>query len=129
MAAAIETMKLIRETDYLERTQALGQRLRTGLDEAADRHGFALRQSGPAELPLIMFADDPGFSKGYAWNQALIKRGVYFHPWHNMFICAALTDADIDQTLEIADEAFKVVKEAGPLPPVEKLAILATLSD
>ena len=63
MAAAIETMKLIRETDYLERTQALGQRLRTGLDEAADRHGFALRQSGPAELPLIMFADDPGFSR------------------------------------------------------------------
>ena len=54
MAAAIETLKLIRETDYLERTQALGQRLRTGLDEAANRHGFALRQTGPAELPLIM---------------------------------------------------------------------------
>lgn len=122
-------MKLIRDTDYLERTQALGQRLRTGLDEAANRHGFALRQTGPAELPLIMFEDDPGYSKGYAWNGALMKRGVYFHPWHNMFICAAMTEADIDHTLQVADDAFKVVRDAGPLPPVEKLAILGLLAD
>jgi glutamate-1-semialdehyde 2,1-aminomutase len=129
MAASRETLRLIRETDYLERSQALGQRLRKGLDEAGNRHGFALRQSGPAEMPLIMLEDDPGYSKGYAWNQALLKRGVYFHPWHNMFICAAMTEEDIDQTLQAADDAFKVVREAGPLPPVEKLAILGLLAD
>lgn len=129
MAAAIETLRLVRETDYLERTQALGRRLRDGLDEAATRHGFALRQTGPAELPLIMFDDDAGCGKGYAWNQAMLKRGVYFHPWHNMFICAAMTEADIDYTLQVADDAFKVVKQAGPLPPVEKLAILGLLAD
>ena len=129
MAAAIETLRLIRETDYLEHTQALGARLRAGLTEAAARHGFGLRQTGPAEMPLIMFEDDPGFAKGYAWNDALMKRGVYFHPWHNMFICAAMTETDIDKTLQVADEAFKVVRDAGSLARIEKLAVLGVLSD
>lgn len=124
MAAGLATMKLIAETDYLERTIALGERLRSGLHEAATRNGFALRQTGPAQLPLIMFDDDPTSAKGYLWNNALLKRGVYFHPWHNMFICAAMTEADIDETLNAADDAFKVVKQAGPLGPVEKLAFL-----
>ncbi len=124
MAAAVETLKLIQGTDYLERTIALGERLRTGLDESAARHGFALRQTGPAQMPLIMFDDDATSAKGYLWNNALLKRGVYFHPWHNMFICAAMTEADIDFALTAADDAFKVVKAAGPLEPVAKLAFL-----
>ncbi|MBB3889964.1 glutamate-1-semialdehyde 2,1-aminomutase [Phenylobacterium haematophilum] len=129
MAAALETLKLIAQTDYLERTIALGERLRSGLDEAAGRHGFALRQTGPAQLPLIMFDDDPTSAKGYLWNNALLKRGVYFHPWHNMFICAAMTEADIDDTLNAADDAFKVVKDAGPLEPVAKIAFLHQMVD
>ena len=124
MAAALETLKLIRETDYLERTQALGKRLRDGLDAAASHHGFALRQTGPAEMPLIMVDDDPGLSKGYFWNAALMKRGVYFHPWHNMFICAAMTEADIDFSVEAADDAFRLLKAAGPLEPVAKLQFM-----
>ncbi len=124
MAASLATLKLIRETDYLERTQALGQRLRAGLDEVAGRHGFALRQTGPAEMPLIMVDDDPTLAKGYFWNQALIKRGVYFHPWHNMFICAAMTEADIDFSVEAADDAFKLLKAAGPLEAPAKLAFM-----
>jgi glutamate-1-semialdehyde 2,1-aminomutase len=124
MAASLATLKLIRETDYLERTIALGERLRTGLDEVAGRHGFGLRQTGPAQLPLIMVDDDPTGAKGYFWNNALLKRGVYFHPWHNMFITTAMTDADIDHTIEAADDAFKLLKAAGPLEPVAKLEFL-----
>jgi len=129
MAASLGTLKLIAGTDYLERTIALGERLRTGLDESAARHGFALRQTGPAQLPLIMFDDDATSAKGYLWNNALLKRGVYFHPWHNMFICAAMTEADIDFALTAADDAFKVVKAAGPLEPVAKLQFLHQMVD
>lgn len=129
MAASLATLKLIGETDYLERTIALGERLREGLHETASRHGFGLRQTGPAQLPLIMLDDDPTGAKSYFWNNALLKRGVYFHPWHNMFIAAAMTDADIDHTVEASDEAFKLLKAAGPLPPVEKLAFLHSMVD
>ena len=128
MAASLATLKLIRESDYLERTIALGERLRTGLDEVAGRQGFALRQTGPAQLPLIMVDDDPTGAKGYFWNNALLKRGVYFHPWHNMFITTAMTDADIDHAIEAADDSFKLLKAAGPLEPVAKLEFLHSVA-
>jgi len=112
MAAGLETLKLIRETDYLEHTQRLGQALREGFDAAAARHGFTLRQTGPAELPLIMFDEDPGLKKGYFWCADMMRRGIYLHPWHNMFICNAMTDADIASAVEAADGAFAALKAA-----------------
>ena len=123
------TLKLIRETDYLERTISLGERLRAGLDEVAGRHGFGLRQTGPAQLPLIMVDDDPTGAKGYFWTNALLKRGVYFHPWHSMFITTAMTDADIDHAIQAADDAFKLLKAAGDLEPVAKLEFMHSLVD
>ena len=30
----------------------------------------------------------------------MLDRGVYVHPWHNMFLCAAMTEADIDGAAE-----------------------------
>ncbi|MFN3513689.1 MAG: aminotransferase class III-fold pyridoxal phosphate-dependent enzyme [Phenylobacterium sp.] len=124
MAAALETLSLVRETDYLERTQRLGGLLRQGFDEAAARHGFGLRQTGPAELPLILFEDDPALAKGYAWCVEMLKRGIYLHPWHNMFICAAMTEADIARAVEAANDAFAALKAAGaPEPPVQLAAM------
>jgi glutamate-1-semialdehyde 2,1-aminomutase len=121
MAAAVATLGLIRDSDYLERTVALGDRLRKGLDEAATQYGFKLRQTGPSQMPLIMVDDDPGFGKTYFWTAALNQRGVYVHPWHNMFICAALTDADIDNTIDRAADAFALMQRAGPIEPAAPL--------
>lgn len=125
MAAALETLRLIRATDYLERITALGQRLRSGLDERARAAGFGFRQTGPVTLPLFLFDDDPDLRKGFCFASAMLERGVYVHPWHNMFMCAAMTEADIDHALDAADGAFAELKrQAGALPPVEKLAFL-----
>lgn len=117
MAAAIETLRILRESDYLEHTVKLGQKLRAGLDEAAARHGFSLRQTGPVQMPLILFDNDPDFRTGFAWAEAMLERGVYVHPWHNMFLCAAMTEADIDLALAAADQAFAAVKAAAELQP------------
>lgn len=128
MAASLVTLRLIRETDYLERTILLGDRLRNGLEAAAARNGFALRQSGPSQLPLIMVDDDEGFGKGYAWVSAMLRRGVYFHPWHNMFISAAMTEADIDLTIDAADDSFAELRNAPPQPRAEKLMTLLSMT-
>ncbi len=111
MAAALETLRIIRETDYLENTVRLGEMLRTGLDEAAVRHGFSLRQSGPAQMPLILFDDDPDARIGFSWAEEMLRGGVYVHPWHNMFLCAAMTDADITFALDTANSAFARLAE------------------
>ena len=125
MAAALETLRLVRESDYLERITALGERLRSGLAERATAAGFALRQSGPMTMPLFLFDDDPDLRKGFCWSSAMLDRGVYVHPWHNMFLCAAMTDADIDFALEAAEAAFAELKRQAPgLTPVEKLSFL-----
>lgn len=118
MAAAIETLKILRTTDYLEHTIALGERLRNGLDVRAVKHGFTLRQTGPVQMPQILFDNDPDFRTGFAFATAMLKRGVFYHPWHNMFFCAAMTEGDIDFALEAADEAFAEVRKAeGQLEP------------
>jgi glutamate-1-semialdehyde 2,1-aminomutase len=104
----------------------LGERLRSGLDVAATKHGFALRQTGPVQMPQIMFADDPDFRVGYGWAEEMLARGVYMHPWHNMFLCAAMTDADIDLTLVAADDAFAALAaRRGDLVPHPILVALA----
>lgn len=131
MAAAIETLRIIRESDYLEHMVRLGGRLHVGLDAAAKKHGFTLRQTGPVQMPQIMFADDPDFRVGYGWAEEMLARGVYMHPWHNMFLCAAMTDADIDLTLAAADDAFAAlaVRRGDLVPHPILVALAATTAD
>ena len=61
-------------------------------------------------MPLILFDDDPDFRFGFAWGEEMIKRGVYVHPWHNMFLCAAMMEEDIHIALDAADGAFEAIK-------------------
>ena len=126
MAAALETLRLVRETDYLERLQSLGDRLADGLRERAQAAGFGFRVSGPVQMPLFLFDDDPDLRKGFCWSSEMLARGVYVHPWHNMFMCAAMTEADIDGALDAAEASFAALKgQAAGLGPVEKMAFLA----
>ena len=114
MAASLATLQLIRESDYLERIVALGEGLRRGLDRLARNNGFKLRQTGPAQMPLILFDNDPDMRLGYFWSARMVANGVYMHPWHNMFISAAMTDANIDFVLDAADQSFGQLAKAAP---------------
>lgn len=110
MAASIQTLRLIRETDYLERTVETGRRLREGLQQQAASHGFTLKQTGPVQMPQVFFEDDPDFRVGYGWTVEALKRGVYLHPYHNLFLSGAHTLGDIEKTLEATDGAFEALK-------------------
>jgi glutamate-1-semialdehyde 2,1-aminomutase len=126
MAAALETLRLVRDTDYLERLQALGDRLADGLRERAQAAGFGFRVSGPVQMPLFLFDDDPDLRKGFCWSSEMLSRGIYVHPWHNMFMCAAMTEQDIDGTLDAAEASFAALRRrAASLAPVEKMSFLA----
>ena len=126
MAAALATLKRIRETNYLEEMEGLGETLRNGLAERANAQGIGFRQTGPVTMPLFLFDEDPDMRKGFCWSTEMLKRGVYVHPWHNMFLCAAMTSADIALALDAAETSFKVLKDRLPaLEPVAKMAFLA----
>ena len=109
MAAGVETLRHIREGDYLERTVAAGRRLRDGLARQAAAHGVRIRQSGPPQMPVVFFEDDPERKKGWLFCTEALKRGVYLHAAHTMFLSAAHGEADIDQALAATDEAMREV--------------------
>jgi glutamate-1-semialdehyde 2,1-aminomutase len=122
MAAALATLHEIQTTDYLERTERTGSLLRQGLAKQAESYGFSLRQTGPAQMPMILFDDDPDWRMGFCWAAEALTRGVYLHPWHNNFICGALTEDDVQLTLQATDEAFAALKrKRATLGPVEQL--------
>lgn len=114
MAAACATIETLRHLDAPALLRIRGQRLRDGLAEQAARHGFEIDQSGPPQMPLLQFADDPDAILGERFCLEALRRGVYMHHRHNMFLSTAHSDADIDETLEATDAAFAALAKARP---------------
>lgn len=109
MAAALATIEVIDSSNLVSHLERVGHRFREGIAAQAASHGVSVRQSGPVQLPLILFDNDPRFEKGNAFTAEALKRGVYMHPRHNMFLSLAHTEQDIDQALQATDAAFREV--------------------
>jgi glutamate-1-semialdehyde 2,1-aminomutase len=125
MAAALVTLQRIRDTDYLEQTQRTGTLLREGLARASAASGYVLRQTGPVQMPQLLLDDDVDFRRGFAFASEMIGRGVYVHPWHNNFVCAALTEADVATVVAAATESYAAVRQReGTLVPHPRLAAM-----
>jgi glutamate-1-semialdehyde 2,1-aminomutase len=110
-AAAVATIETLRNSDAIAHMQHVGQLLRDGLEQQAAAHGLRIRQSGPPQIPFMTFSADTNFERANAFCLAAVRRGVYFHPWHNWFLSAAHTEDDIRQTLEASAAAFGCVLE------------------
>ncbi|MCL6268822.1 aminotransferase class III-fold pyridoxal phosphate-dependent enzyme [Sansalvadorimonas sp. 2012CJ34-2] len=113
MAAAITTIKEIQRLNLPVMLEKNGMMLRQGLDELAGKYGYELKQTGPAAIPMLLFNKDAIRKKGNFFCTEMLKNGVYFHPWHNMFLSAAHTEDVIVQTLQAADESFAAMQKAG----------------
>jgi glutamate-1-semialdehyde 2,1-aminomutase len=109
MAAAIATIRKLHAIDGPARMRRSGQRLRDGIAAQAARHGVGVRQSGPPQMPVILFDDDPEVAKGRLFCVEALKRGVYLHPTHTMFVSCAHGDAEIDEALQATDQAMAAV--------------------
>jgi glutamate-1-semialdehyde 2,1-aminomutase len=118
MAAGIATVRALRRDDGVGHMARLGQLFRTGLDELSQHHGLPIRQTGPAQMPMVLFEDDADRRKGFAFCAAALQRGVYFHPLHNMFLSAAHTPNDIAQALDAADHGFRAVTSVAARDPL-----------
>ncbi len=109
MAAALATLDVAESSDLIGHLERVGRRFRDGIATQAAHHGLAIRQSGPVQLPLILFDADADVAKGNLFTTAALARGVYLNPRHNMFLSLAHTQADIDQALAVTNEAFAAV--------------------
>lgn len=112
MAAAVATIRKLRSIDAIARIEKAGTALRSGLQKQAEEYGFAISQSGPVQMPLVLFKNDPNLELGNRFVSEVLARGVYMHPWHNMFLSVSHTPQDIEQVLHATDGAFQALTAA-----------------
>jgi glutamate-1-semialdehyde 2,1-aminomutase len=121
-AAGLAALDVLAQPGTYERLHAIGAKLRRGLVAAGERHGFAVQAPGEDAVfgirftdrkPLRTWMDLTASNKelGLAWALELIKRGLLVNPNEKFYISIAHTDADVDRTLGIADEAFAALKK------------------
>ena len=132
-AAGIATLRIIRDTDALERTHAYAARLRQGATTVLAEEGVAWGAYGtytglhvftnPNHLPIDPATFDP-MALGYAGlkqprgNQVALKfrmamrvHGVDLSAWPGGPCSAAHTDADLDQTLDAIRASVRMLRE------------------
>ncbi len=113
MAAALATLEALEAERGIERMTRAGTLLREGLARQARAHGLRITQSGPVQLPFMTFAADVAagtFDRANVFTGEAARHGVWLHPWHNWFLSAAHTDADVRLALERTDPAFAAVR-------------------
>ena len=113
-AAGIACINKMKELNLpvLLREKAL--KVTGALKAAAENNGFDLRISGEPALFYLRIANDDSLVLHQEWISEMVKRGIFMTSHHNHFLNASLTDEDIKQTAEIADEAFKAVAKNHP---------------
>jgi glutamate-1-semialdehyde 2,1-aminomutase len=110
-AAAMATIDEIRGCGIIERIAERGGRLIRCLEEAAGETGVTIHITGHPSMPYLSFDDDPIYEKSRLFCGEAARRGIFFHPYHNWYVCAALTDEDIAKTGDVARQCFTIVRK------------------
>ncbi len=120
-AAGCAALEVLSQEGVYPGLARVGSRLRKGIVESGTRHGFAVQAPGEdavfgvrftAKQPLRTWMDLTTADKdlGYRWALELLKRGLLVNPNEKFYLSIAHTDADVEQTLGIVDEAFAALK-------------------
>jgi glutamate-1-semialdehyde 2,1-aminomutase len=110
MAAAVATLTVLRRDDGIGHMTTLGLMLRDGLETLSQTYQLPIRQTGPVQMPMVLFEDDADRRKGFAFCAAAVQQGVYFHPLHNMFLSVAHSPKDIERALDAAEHGFRAAR-------------------
>ena len=90
----------------------IGQRLRDGLTERAAEAGLKLRQTGPAQMPMVLFEDDPDYRKGFAFcSSCAARRASTFIPSTTCSFAGRIPKGRSNEALKAARVAFVTVAE------------------
>jgi glutamate-1-semialdehyde 2,1-aminomutase len=119
MAAGIATLQALAAPGFYDALEAKSARLANGIENLIARHELPARINRAGSLMTLFLTDAPVFdyasarqadAQRYArFFHALLERGVYLPPsqYEAMFVSAAHTDADIDETLAAIDAALE----------------------
>jgi glutamate-1-semialdehyde 2,1-aminomutase len=119
-SAGNAALDVLSQPGVYEGLRKIGGRLRKGIEESGRRHGFPAQALGEDAVFGVRFIDgaapktwmelqkhDRGL--GLKWGMELLRRGLLVNPNEKFYISIAHSDADVDRTLEVCDDAFKAV--------------------
>lgn len=115
MAAALAVLDFVEQEPVAEHVWRLGARLIDGLNESAARHRIPAVAFGEPlpPMPFLKFnAPDSALNERLksTFYRHVLKNGVLLHPRHLWFVSYAHTEQEIDRTLAVADDAFRLAR-------------------
>ncbi len=123
--AGVATIELLEDGSVHEHVFRLGARMRAGLEEIGRRAGIPVTVGGFGSLFVLCFMEGPLASYEdvlrndtelfLRYRRELVARGIFEMPESlgRSHIGAAHTDADVDRSLEAAEEALAAALDAG----------------
>lgn len=117
-ASGLATLRVLRETSPYERMERLAKRLVQSLKDQARKASIPITINHVGSGFTVFFGSQPvtnyqeaqatDASRFAQFHQFLLQRGIYLAPsrYEAWFISAAHTDAEIDKTIGVTDEAF-----------------------
>ena len=118
MTAGIETLRALAEPGVWDGVVRAGERLFTGLDDAATEAGVAAQSTQAGTMFGLFFTDSPVCSwedasladtkRFAAFHRGMLDRGVYLPPsqFEAWFLSSAHGDTEIDATIAAAAETL-----------------------
>jgi glutamate-1-semialdehyde 2,1-aminomutase len=120
-AAGVAALGELRRPGVYARLDALGERLRTGIERRAAALGVPLRALGDGPIAQVFFVD-PGAAldseralrqadaaRATRFGLALLARGLFVLPNTKLYLSLAHTDADLDWTLDVMEDALRTI--------------------
>ena len=123
-AAGCAALDVLSKPGVYEHLRHIGSRLRRGIVESGTRHGFALQAPGEDAVFGVRFTDRRPLrtwmdlttadkALGLRWALELLKRGLLVNPNEKFYISIAHSDADVDETLGIVEDAFVALRSSA----------------
>lgn len=119
MAAGIKTLEILKRPGSYEHLEKITSKLVNGILDAGREFGHAVTGGSIRGMYGFFFNEGPvhnfrdasksDLKKFGRWHRMMLERGVYLAPsqYEAGFTSLAHTEADVDQTIEIAREVMK----------------------
>ena len=108
MAASKATLEELQNLNAIEIMNTNGLKLKDDLSAAAKAFGLEIKVSGVPSMPYFKIEDQ---SKDFHvdWTDECLSRGLYLTSYHNHFLSVAHGEAEINEIVRIASEAFEAI--------------------
>lgn len=115
MVAALATIKELEEKDGINYMWKQGKKIFEGFNRMAADNKIEAKMVGLPVIPMLKFIYPDELLNEKCrkiFFSEVIDRGIMLHPTHHWFLSTAITDEDVENTLNAAEAGFNALKKS-----------------